>query len=98
MKILLSQLAFKANRAQKSRDNMPEAEKEERYRMLREELIQHTRKHPHLKRVPTFGINEDEDLLQFEDPMDSFNGTTKRYVFHATLESLAFFCAISTHS
>lgn len=77
MKILLSQLAYKANRAQKSRDDMPEAEKEERYRSLKTELMQHQRKHPHLKRVPTFGANENE-LIRFDDTLGMYNNTNTR--------------------
>lgn len=77
MKNLLSQLAYKANRAQKSRDDMPEAEKEERYRLLKNELMQHQRKHPHLKRVPTFGANEHE-LIRFDDTLDMYNSTNTR--------------------
>lgn len=73
MKKLLIDLAYKANRAQKSKDNIPEEEKLERYRQLKKELMEHKQQeHVHKKRVPTFGGNE-EELVKFEDK--SINGT-----------------------
>lgn len=71
MKELLSMLSFKANRAQKSKDNMPEAEKQERYENLKRELTEYQKQqHPHKKRVPTFGSHE-EDLIRFDENIDN---------------------------
>lgn len=68
MKELLSMLSFKANRAQKSKGNMPEAEKQERYENLKRELTEYQKQHR--KRIPTFGSYE-EELIKFEDKLDN---------------------------
>lgn len=80
MRDLLSVLAYKANRAQKSRDNMPELERQERSRQLRAELLrlqQNAGGHPHVKRVPAFGANE-SDRIQFEENMEELNATMRK--------------------
>lgn len=81
MKELLTALSFKANLAQRSKDQITEAEKKERYQKLKNELLelQKTNKqhHKHMKRIPTFGGSEDEELIHFEDTIDNSTSSAK---------------------
>lgn len=58
MKELLSVLSFKANRAQKSRTNMSEEEKKQRFESLKKELIEYQKD---LKRAPASFLGSSED-------------------------------------
>lgn len=79
MRDLLSVLSYKAAKAQKSRDNIPEQERQQRFEQLKAELVRMQHDHPHVKRVPTFGANEDA-LIKFEDSLaaDDMNSTLRR--------------------
>lgn len=80
MRDLLSVLAYKANRAQKSRDNIPEPERQERFRQLKAELLrlqQNAGGHPHVRRVPAFGADGSEHI-RFEESLEEFNATMRK--------------------
>lgn len=67
MKELLSVLSFKANRAQKSRTNMPEEEKKQRFDALKKELIEYQKD---LKRAPPSFLGSNEDDFADLEPKD----------------------------
>lgn len=69
MKELLSVLSFKANRAQKSRTNMPEEEKKQRFESLKKELIEYQKD---LKRPPPsfLGGSSEEDFADLEPKVE----------------------------
>lgn len=83
MRDLLSVLSYKAakaaNAGQKSRGTISEQERQQRFEQLKAELVRMQNDHPHVKRVPTFGANEDA-LIRFEDGLraDDMNSTLRR--------------------